>query len=213
MKKIDKLINIIDSEIKLKSEEVFSFLNSEETRSYLINYYNYFNEVQLNEFKEFINQTLERNLLSSSLKADILDLCVTINYFDDAVYDLVKTLLLEKNNYLLKLSALDYLNSFYYSIICEDYFFLNEHVNKFTRNPVVKFQTDINLMLLDYNHYSKLVCTLLQREELPSYYYYRMANCLSLKQFSQMEIKDFLIQTVNKKLESKQIEDILRILK
>lgn len=213
MNSIDYIFDSVQSDKKITPSEAIILLNSELYRNIFIKSYSYFEDMNLEKIKTFIDSSFTKERVDPNLTMDMLDLCCVISYFKTPIFEKVRNYLDNNSNYLIKLSALDYINNFYYHINGDEYKLLNARLNSKTYNELVKFQTNINLMLYEFEKYKSKVFKTLMKDDAPLYYFYRFANTLAFKQFQDLNIKPvFLNLLESKTLSANQFHEISEIL-
>lgn len=183
--------------------EIFSFTMN----------YPYFAEMEKEPLHHFINERFASDI-SADERWQLIDLCKVLDFFDQGIYAIVKNELRARKELTIKLACLDYLNNFYIleEQVREEYASLNLELNKKTSNHLVKFQTNINLMLCDFRKYKAKVFRTLETEGLRPTYYYRFINTLYDDQFRKLGLIPSFEELVNKtQLNDKQKHDLLRL--
>lgn len=210
MTKLKNLISIIKDDIKVNNNLALEFLKSNITRKYFIDNYEYFNLIDRDILVSFIKKNFNDDT-SSEFKISLLELSIALNCLIPSLFGCIKSDLQSRKTYLLKLTYCDYINNFYEEDIVKRYYNdINIYLSKNSRNEIVRFQANINLILYDYTRYSNTIFKFLMAKNVHSYFYYRFANTLLYKQFQnlglQENFKEILDKTDN--LNGKQIEEI-----
>jgi hypothetical protein len=113
-------------------------------------------------------------------------LAIKIDLFDLQLIELSKEIVINKNYYLKKLLAFDYLNKFYNTISNEEYLRLNHIVSNKSSNRLVQLQVYINLLLYDQPKYFQKIVTLLRKENSTTFFYRLTYNLNEYSHFSRL---------------------------
>ncbi len=208
------LLELLSTEEKIEESIILEILNNKEDRSYFLCEYKFFNLNDIKILSGFIEFNL-RNQTDNNLKSDLIDLSIILNYYSVCINEIIfKDILLNKR-YYYKLSILEYFNTFYYKKeIKSKYLKISYFLFNKSTNHLVVFQAAINLLLKNEIKYVKFILSVLSSDELPSYYYYRLANNLiNHNQFDKffdfrLEFLDIINSTLN--LKSKQKNELIK---
>jgi hypothetical protein len=191
------VLKIIESNVKIEDVLVLDILNNKKWRSIFINQYGFFKFCNIETLSVFIKSNYKLEIMND-FKIDLLDLAININFFDKNIYNLIKLDIYKRKNYLLKLTMLDYINTFYkVQSVNRDYILLSNFIYKTSSNNLLIFQSLLNLSI-NSDSIRKGFLLKLSNKTLEQFYYYRTVNCfIDFQQFKEIEnFKEFLINLI-----------------
>jgi hypothetical protein len=171
----NNILEILETNEVIDDFNILKVLNDKDLRTIFINQYEYFHKCNQNNLALFLksNYKIETD---NFYKIDLLDLSININFFEHKIYDLIKIDLKKRKSYILKLTMLDYLNTFYkIPVVKREYFLLNNDIYKNTNNKLLSFQSLLNLSIEDDSLKNEILKKL-KKENSESFYYYRIIN-------------------------------------
>ena len=145
----DLILELLSANKKIEDDFLLEILNEKDYRQIIINQYEYFSSNDKIKLSNYIDVNYNSKV-SSNFKSELLDLSCKIGYLSKLVCDSVFIELKERRNYFFKLSALDYLNEFYFEIEDKRVFFeLNHFLFRNSYNKLIIFEAAINLLIID----------------------------------------------------------------
>lgn len=190
---------------KVASQEALNFLSDKDLRDLFILEYPYFGEDNHDKiYIDFIHQNLNTNDLEKATSC--LDLAIAMLFYSDTVLQQISDILQRTDDEDLMLSCLDYLLMFYDEIPTQD--FIQTHQNLLLKKApkIIEFQSNINLLLIDFEAYFLKVKQSLSDYQYPDFFY-RFFNSLDNQEELQKLITPDLKSEIQNLIKTKKFQE------
>lgn len=214
MHKKEIVTNSLDNLDEILNIEALSklFKNSLDRSIFISEYMCFGNDGNDVFYEDFIEKHIYNN--RSKAQEDSIELTISLNYYNENHFSIIKAIIYSRRSEWLKLLCLDWIFNFKKNLPLSEFEIVNHYILNRSNEELVRTQALLNLLLVEQNIeiFSKLRDNITDAKY--GTIYYRILNFLKSKSVNQKVINEIsheviLIINSNNKLEESQKQELL----